>query len=222
MKKKMLAGVLAVLLGLAEASFPVAAQSTVSEENISSAEIREAYSAEKPVNAEMQTEDPKKAILAQDAAMEQQEDLEDEENMPAREPDPLVLDDDGSVVPASVAAWTDEDAEPETETEPAEKTGIQDPGEVRHRNRKKRFFSMEIQTGRWKRPVRQRMKCRLLTRQRMKMNRLIHWKKYRKPQIQRQQELPVKNWNRSLSRSVYRETHRAQLMQKQLKFPVKN
>lgn len=129
MKKKMLAGVLAVLLGLAEASFPAAAQSTVSEENISSAEIREAYSAEKPVNAEMQTEDPKKAILAQDAAMEQQEDLEDEENMPAREPDPLVLDDDGSVVPASVAAWTDEDAEPETETEPAEKTGIQDPGE---------------------------------------------------------------------------------------------
>lgn len=101
MKKKMLAGVLAVLLGLAEASFPAAAQSTVSEENISSAEIREAYSAEKPVNAEMQTEDPKKAILAQDAAMEQQEDLEDEENMPAREPDPLVLDDDGSVVPAS-------------------------------------------------------------------------------------------------------------------------
>lgn len=129
MKKKMLAGVLAVLLGLAEASFPVAAQSTVSGENISSAEIQEEYSAENPVNAEMQTEDPKEAILAQDAAMEQQEDLEDEENMPAREPDPLVLDDDGSVVPASAAAWTDEDAEPEAETEPAEKTGIQDPGE---------------------------------------------------------------------------------------------
>lgn len=58
MKKKMLAGVLAVLLGLAEASFPAAAQSTVSEENISSAEIREAYSAENRL-AEMQTEDRK-------------------------------------------------------------------------------------------------------------------------------------------------------------------
>ena len=141
MKKKMLTGVLAVLLGLTEISFPAAVQSAVSGENIRSVEIQEAFSAETPVNAEMQTEDPKKAILAQDAAMEQQEDLEEEENMPAWEPDPLVLDDDGSVVPASAAAWTDEDAEAEAETEPAEKSGIQDPGENAVQEPEEEIFS---------------------------------------------------------------------------------
>ena len=33
--------------------------------------------------------------------------------MPAEEPDPLVLDEDGKVVPASVASWTEETQEPE-------------------------------------------------------------------------------------------------------------
>ena len=141
--KKILTGVLAVLLGLTEISFPSTVQSAASEKNIGSVEIeiQEAFSAETPVNAEMQTEDPKKAILAQDAAMEQQEDLEEEENMPAWEPDPLVLDDDGSVVPASAAAWTDEDAEAEAETEPAEKSGIQDPGENAVQEPEEEIFS---------------------------------------------------------------------------------
>ena len=147
MKKKMIAGILAVMLGIAEVTFPAAAQATASEKYVSSAEMRAAYSGKNSANMEAQIEDPKKAILAQDVAMEQQEDLEDEENMPAQEPDPLVLDDDGSVVPASTAAWTDEDAESEEkvelgeeagsdeeskteeETDPVEESGIQDPGE---------------------------------------------------------------------------------------------
>ncbi len=45
--------------------------------------------------------------------MEKQEELEEEENMPAEEPDPLVLDEDGKVVPASAASWTEETQEPE-------------------------------------------------------------------------------------------------------------
>ena len=38
--------------------------------------------------------------------MQQQEELEEEENMPEQDLDPLVLDNDGSVVPASQASWT--------------------------------------------------------------------------------------------------------------------
>lgn len=97
MKKKMLAGVLAAVVGLTGISVPTAAQQT---------------SQKKHTNA-VSMISPMEAIRDQNAIMNQQEKLEEEENVPAEEPDPLVIDDNGSVVPASTAAWTKENSDSE-------------------------------------------------------------------------------------------------------------
>ena len=57
-------------------------------------------------NITVNVKNPLDELLAQEAAMQQQEELEEEENMPEQDLDPLVLDNDGSVVPASQASWT--------------------------------------------------------------------------------------------------------------------
>ena len=93
----MLAGVLAAVVGLTGISVPTAAQQT---------------SQKKHTNA-VSMISPMEAIRAQNAIMNQQEKLEEEENVPAEEPDPLVIDDNGSVVPASTAAWTKENSDSE-------------------------------------------------------------------------------------------------------------
>ena len=97
MKKKMLAGVLAAVVGLTGIPVPTAAQQT---------------SQKKHTNA-VSMISPMEAIRAQNAIMNQQEKLEEEENVPAEEPDPLVIDDNGSVVSASTAAWTKENSDSE-------------------------------------------------------------------------------------------------------------
>lgn len=106
MKKKMLAGVLAAVVGLTGIPVPTAAQQT---------------SQKKHTNA-VSMISPMEAIRAQNAIMNQQEKLEEEENVPAEEPDPLVIDDNRSVVPASTAAWTKEnsDSEEDVTSEEAE------------------------------------------------------------------------------------------------------
>lgn len=93
MNRKIAACFLAGILSITAVPVPAAAQEAVSGKNVS--------------------EEPLDAIRAQEIAMEKQEELEEEENMPAEEPDPLVLDEDGKVVPASVASWTEETQEPE-------------------------------------------------------------------------------------------------------------
>lgn len=93
MNRKIAACFLAGILSITAVPVPAAAQEAVSGKNVS--------------------EEPLDAIRAQEIAMEKQEELEEEENMPAEEPDPLVLDEDGKVVPASAASWTEETQEPE-------------------------------------------------------------------------------------------------------------
>ena len=93
MNRKIAACFLAGILSITAVPVPAAAQEAVSGKNVS--------------------EEPMDAIRAQEIAMEKQEELEKEENMPAEEPDPLVLDEDGKVVPASAASWTEETQEPE-------------------------------------------------------------------------------------------------------------
>lgn len=93
MNRKIAACFLAGILSITAVPVPAAAQEAVSGKNVS--------------------EEPMDAIRAQEIAMEKQEELEEEENMPAEEPDPLVLDEDGKVVPASAASWTEETQEPE-------------------------------------------------------------------------------------------------------------
>ena len=88
MNRKIAACFLAGILSITAVPVPAAAQEAVSGKNVS--------------------EEPMDAIRAQEIAMEKQEELEKEENMPAEEPDPLVLDEDGKVVPASAASWTEE------------------------------------------------------------------------------------------------------------------
>lgn len=107
-KKKIAAGILTVILGITGIPFPVAAQTVSSAGNIR--------------GTAAQSSDPLKAIKTQDAVMAQQEEQEEEENMPAQEPDPLVLDSDGSAVPASTASWTEEPGE----EKPAQNSGEND------------------------------------------------------------------------------------------------
>lgn len=97
MKKKVLAGVLAAVVGLTGIPVPTAAQQTSQKKHTSTVSMIS----------------PMEAIQAQNAIMKQQEKLEEEENIPAEEPDPLVIDDNGSVVPASAAAWTKENSDSE-------------------------------------------------------------------------------------------------------------
>ena len=78
MNRKIAACFLAGILSITAVPVPAAAQEAVSGKNVS--------------------EEPLDAIRAQEIAMEKQEELEEEENMPAEEPDPLVLDEDGKVV----------------------------------------------------------------------------------------------------------------------------
>ena len=94
MKKKIAACILAVTVGIAGIPVPASAQQIFSESGTKSTDA---------------VRSPLEEIHVQDYAMEQQEEIEEEENMPAEEPDPLVLDDDGSVVPASAAAWVEDE-----------------------------------------------------------------------------------------------------------------
>lgn len=89
MKKKIAACILAGMLGVTGVPMSVSAQQAASGNGTASVEA------------------PEDEIRDQIRAMEQQEELEEEENMPAEDPDPLVLD-DGNVVPASEASWTEE------------------------------------------------------------------------------------------------------------------
>ena len=97
MKKKMLAGVLAAVVGLTGIPVPTAAQQTSQKKHTNAVSMISPMEANRPQNA----------------IMNQQEKLEEEENVPAEEPDPLVIDDNGSVVPASTAALTKENSDSE-------------------------------------------------------------------------------------------------------------
>ena len=89
MKRKIMACILAAALGITGVSFPTAAKTVSVGKNIT-----------------VNVKNPLDELRAQEAAMQQQEELEEEENMPEQDLDPLVLDNDGSVVPASQASWT--------------------------------------------------------------------------------------------------------------------
>ena len=89
MKRKIMACILAAAQGITGVSFPTAAKTVSVGKNIT-----------------VNVKNPLDELRAQEAAMQQQEELEEEENMPEQDLDPLVLDNDGSVVPASQASWT--------------------------------------------------------------------------------------------------------------------
>ena len=89
MKRKIAACFLAGVLGMTGIPVPAAATQTVSSKNTVSS---------------VKAADPLTAIQEQASAMDAQEQLEEEEEMPAQDPDPLVLD-NGNVVPASQASW---------------------------------------------------------------------------------------------------------------------
>ena len=92
MKRKIMACILAAALGITGVSFPTAAKTVSGGKNVK--------------NITVNVKNPLDELRAQEAAMQQQEELEEEENMPEQDLDPLVLDNDGSVVPASQASWT--------------------------------------------------------------------------------------------------------------------
>ena len=92
MKRKIMACILAAALGITGVSFPTAAKTVSVGKNVK--------------NITVNVKNPLDELRAQEAAMQQQEELEEEENMPEQDLDPLVLDNDGSVVPASQASWT--------------------------------------------------------------------------------------------------------------------
>lgn len=92
MKRKIMACILAAALGITGVSFPTAARTVSVGKNVK--------------NITVNVKNPLDELRAQEAAMQQQEELEEEENMPEQDLDPLVLDNDGSVVPASQASWT--------------------------------------------------------------------------------------------------------------------
>ena len=106
MRRKITAYILATALGITGIPLPAAAQTVSSGKNTGTAITK--------------VKDPLDEIRAQELAMEQQEDLEQEENMPAEDPDPLVIDNDGSVVPASQASWTEERTDAEETSDAAE------------------------------------------------------------------------------------------------------
>ena len=87
-----MACILAAALGITGVSFPTAARTVSVGKNVK--------------NITVNVKNPLDELRAQEAAMQQQEELEEEENMPEQDLDPLVLDNDGSVVPASQASWT--------------------------------------------------------------------------------------------------------------------
>ena len=79
MKRKIMACILAAALGITGVSFPAAAKTVSVGKNIT-----------------VNVKNPLDELRAQEAAMQQQEELEEEENMPEQDLDPLVLDNDGS------------------------------------------------------------------------------------------------------------------------------
>ena len=95
MKRKIAACFLAGVLGMTGIPVPAAATQTVSSKNTVSS---------------VKAADPLTAIKEQASAMDAQEQLEEEEEMPAQDPDPLVLD-NGNVVPASQASWVKEEGD---------------------------------------------------------------------------------------------------------------
>lgn len=95
MKRKIAACFLAGVLGMTGIPVPAAATQTVSSKNTVSS---------------VKAADPLTAIQEQASAMDAQEQLEEEEEMPAQDPDPLVLD-NGNVVPASQASWVKEEGD---------------------------------------------------------------------------------------------------------------
>lgn len=104
MNKKIAAGLLAAILGVTGISMPAAVEGA-------------------SANSTYSLIDPLDAIRIQNASEKQQENIEEEENMPAEEPDPLVFDNSGAVVPASAATWTEN-------SENQEETGVQSVGEA--------------------------------------------------------------------------------------------
>ena len=104
MNKKIAAGLLAAILGVTGISMPAAVEGA-------------------SANSTYSLIDPLDAIRIQNASEKQQENIEEEENMPAEEPDPLVFDNSGAVVPASAATWAEN-------SENQEETGVQSVGEA--------------------------------------------------------------------------------------------
>ena len=82
MKRKIMACILAAALGITGVSFPAAAKTVSVGKNVK--------------NITVNVKNPMDELRAQEAAMQQQEELEEEENMPEQDLDPLVLDNDGS------------------------------------------------------------------------------------------------------------------------------
>lgn len=82
MKRKIMACILAAALGITGVSFPAAAKTVSVGKNVK--------------NITVNVKNPLDELRAQEAAMQQQEELEEEENMPEQDLDPLVLDNDGS------------------------------------------------------------------------------------------------------------------------------
>ena len=95
MKRKIAACFLAGVLGMTGIPVPAAATQTVSSKNTVSS---------------VKAADPLTAIQEQASAMDAQEQLEEEEEMPAQDPDPLVLD-NGNVVHASQDYWVKEEGD---------------------------------------------------------------------------------------------------------------
>ena len=82
MKRKIMACILVAALGITGVSFPAAAKTVSVGKNVK--------------NITVNVKNPLDELRAQEAAMQQQEELEEEENMPEQDLDPLVLDNDGS------------------------------------------------------------------------------------------------------------------------------
>ena len=80
MKRKIMACILAAALGITGVSFPTAAKTVSVGKNVK--------------NITVNVKNPLDELRAQEAAMQQQEELEEEENMPEQDLDPLVLDND--------------------------------------------------------------------------------------------------------------------------------
>ena len=91
MKRKIMACILAAALGITGVFFRRQPRFSVCRKKCKK-------------NITVNVKNPLDELRAQEAAMQQQEELEEEENMPEQDLDPLVLDNDGSVVPASQAS----------------------------------------------------------------------------------------------------------------------
>lgn len=100
MRQKMMACILAVTLGGGTGVlFP--------------ADVKLVYAGKSAESTVVNVKDPLDELLSQEFTMEQQAELEEEENMPDQDPDPLVLDENGNVVPASQVSWLENGSDTE-------------------------------------------------------------------------------------------------------------